>query len=70
MKKFILILFITLFNPQMVRADSICEREAYNRCLQLYETSAQQRQTAKNLNMSKTEYCRRLAEQYCTPIDE
>ena len=70
MKKFILILLITLLNAQSAQANSDCERQAYNRCLQLYETSTQQQQAARNLNMSKTEYCRWLAEQYCTPLDE
>ena len=70
MKKFILILFVSLLNAQTAKADSVCEQQAYNRCLQLYETSVQQQQAARNLNMSKTEYCRWLAEQYCTPIEE
>ena len=69
MKKILCVLYAVLFGTNIVNAGT-CEQQAYNKCLQLYETSAQQRQAAKNLNMSKTEYCRRLAEQYCTPIDE
>ena len=56
MKKFILILLITLLNMQTAKADSDCERKAYSRCLQLYDSSLQQRQAAQKLNMTKEEY--------------
>ena len=70
MKKSICVFLIVLLSTQAVYALSRCEVEAYAKCLQLYDSSIQQRQAAKKLNMTKEEYCRWLAEEYCTPIYE
>ena len=70
MKKSIYIFLIVLLNTHATYALSLCEAEAYAKCLQLYDSSIQQRQAAKKLNMTKEEYCHWLAEEYCTPLYE
>ena len=69
MKK-IFILILVLLQISEAHAQSICEKQSYNRCLVLYETSSQMRQAAANWNMTKEEYCQWLAEQYCMPLDD